>query len=66
MNNPSAISNAKPNARFENARNTRASAWMFVFDCYRKKKAAEHAPELDDRNDARKESNHARANTYST
>ncbi len=52
MNNSSAVSNANSDPNFENARDARARAWMYVFKCYTKKKATRPGGP-----DARKESN---------
>lgn len=48
----------------EQARDTRVRAWAFVFQCWQEKqKATRPAPEPSGRDNARKESNHARAVT---
>ncbi len=42
-----------PSMNAEQARDARARAWIHVFECWNRKKAAEHAPEPDGRNDAK-------------
>ena len=40
MTSPHVASNPQPSVPLEHSRDTRARAWAFVFDCYRKKEAA--------------------------
>jgi hypothetical protein len=40
MDSPREVTTPHPSATSEHARNFRARAWAYVFDCYRKKEAA--------------------------
>ena len=53
MNSPRMSRPVRPDVTAEQARDARAAAWSFAFDCFARKKAVEPAPEPDGHDDAK-------------